>query len=107
MRKLLVIAPVVALAACGAPAPAQTATVSMRPGVCEVSDDLHQGHVTFAVLNQTTGTLKFALTENQNEAVASVDVAPGAVGHLDATLDGDDEYHTRCGDVAGPVITPS
>jgi hypothetical protein len=65
---------------------------------------LHSGTVDFTVRNQNGRTLKFAVTENENEAVASVNVAPGAVGQLSITVNEADLYHTQCGDVAGPDL---
>jgi iron uptake system component EfeO len=110
VRKSLIVARSAALAAtlaaCGSPGPQQV-TVTMRADACDVQPaGLSAGAASFAVLNETAHSVKFSITENSDEAVASVDVAPGATQHLDVTLDEDDEYHVQCGDVRGPDVQP-
>jgi hypothetical protein len=106
IRILVPAALAVALAACGSSGP-QNVTVTMRSGACDVQPaGLSAGAASFAVLNETPRPVKFSITENSDEAVASVDVAPGATQHLNVTLDEDDEYHVQCGDVRGPDVQP-
>jgi hypothetical protein len=109
IRILVPAALAVALAACGSPGP-QHVTVTMRADACDVQpaglSGLSAGAASFAVLNETPRPVKFSITENSNEAVASVDVAPGATQHLDVQLDEADEYHVQCGDVRGPDVQP-
>jgi hypothetical protein len=105
LRKLLVAPLFVAvLVACGVPG-RQMATVTMDTAKCAVDAvGLHSGTVDFTVRNQNGRTIKFSVTENENEAVASVNVAPGAIGTLSVKVDEDDLYHTQCGDVVGPDL---
>jgi iron uptake system component EfeO len=106
IRILVPAALAATLAACGSPGPQQV-TVTMRADACDVQPaGLSAGAASFAVLNETAHSVKFSITENSDEAVASVDVAPGATQHLDVTLDEDDEYHVQCGDVRGPDVQP-
>lgn len=105
-RRLIGLASMCAalLVACGVPG-RQAADATMSTGVCSVDPvDLHSGAADFVVRNENTRTLKFLVSENDNSAVANATVEPGAVVTVTVTLDEDDLYHTRCGDVVGPDL---
>lgn len=103
---ILAVASLALAAGCGTSTP-QTANVVMDTNMCDVQPvNLAPGQVDFAVRNLSNQAVKFAITENGDEAVDSVTVQPMATVHMTEPLHGGDVYHITCGDVVGPDIKP-